>query len=155
MQAVFQGQFLADTGTAQTLVPVRNGIAVVVYAVEGDMHVRMFLVKVPGDKELRVLNPHPFHVFKCNPCHDTVRQSWLILFGKAQSDMPDRFGYLAVHLRLRIETHSDGFPVFHEQILVCDKLGIFAFVKDVVHHTLEVASLYDFRHHIPILVISS
>ena len=29
----FQGQFLADAGTAQTLVPVRYGIAVVVYAV--------------------------------------------------------------------------------------------------------------------------
>ena len=28
VQAVFQGQFLADTGAAQTLVPVRNGIAI-------------------------------------------------------------------------------------------------------------------------------
>ena len=69
--------------------------------------------------------------------------------------MSDRFGYLAVHPRLGIETHGDGFPVFQEQAFLCHQLRSFAFVKDVVHHTLEVASLYDFRHHIPILVISS
>ena len=46
VQAVFQGQFLADTDTAQTLVPVRNGITVVVYAVESNMHVRMNCVEL-------------------------------------------------------------------------------------------------------------
>ena len=46
-----QGQFLADAGTAQTLVPVRYGIAVVVYAVESNMHVRMLLVEMLGAEE--------------------------------------------------------------------------------------------------------
>lgn len=74
MQAVFQGQFLADAGTAQTLVPVRYGIAVVVYAVESNMHVWMLLVEMLGDEELRILDSHPFHIFKRDACHDTVRQ---------------------------------------------------------------------------------
>ena len=34
-------------------------------------------------------------------------------------------------------------------------LRILLLVDDVIHRTLEVASFYDFRHHIPILVISS
>ena len=46
-------------GTAQTLVPVGYGIAVVVYAVEGDMHVRMLLVEMTGDEELRDVYKRP------------------------------------------------------------------------------------------------
>ena len=97
MKAVFQGQFLADAGTAQTLVPVRYGIAVVVYAVESNMHVRMLLVEMLGDEELRILDSHPFHIFERDACHDTVRQPELILFGKTQRDMSDRFCHLIVH----------------------------------------------------------
>ena len=119
------------------------------------MHVRMLLVEVPGDEELRVTNAHLFHVFERDIRHDTVRQSWVILFGKTQCDVSDWFRHFAVHLRLGIETHGDGFPVFHEQTIVCDNFSIFAFIKNVVHHALEVASFYDFRHHIPILFKSS
>ena len=69
--------------------------------------------------------------------------------------MPDRFRHIAVHQRLGIETHGNGFLVLHKQAIICDNLGILSFIKDKIHHTLEVASLYDFRHHIPILVKSS
>jgi len=54
---------------------VRNGIAIVVDAVEGYMHVWMFFVEVSGDEELRVPYTHSFHVFKCNTRHDAVRQA--------------------------------------------------------------------------------
>ena len=69
--------------------------------------------------------------------------------------MSDRFRYLVVHLRLCIETHGDSFQIFHKQAFACYYLRILLLVDDVIHHTLEVASFYDFRHHIPILVISS
>ena len=69
--------------------------------------------------------------------------------------MSDRFRYLVVHLRLCIETHGDGIFIFHEQAVMCYYLRIFILVDYVVHHTLEVASFCDFRHHIPILVRSS
>ena len=73
MQAVFQGQFLADAGTAQTLVPVRYGIAVVVYAVESNMHVRMLLVEMLGDEELRILDSHPVSYTHLH--HGSIRQA--------------------------------------------------------------------------------
>ena len=38
------------------------------------MHVRMLLVEMLGDEELRILDSHPFHIFKRDACHDTVRQ---------------------------------------------------------------------------------
>lgn len=142
-------------GAAQPLVPVRNSVAVVVDAVEGDMHMRMLLVEMSGNEELRVPNAHSFHIFKCDTSHYTVGQSWLVLFGEADGDMSDWLRNLAVYLRLDVETHGDGFLVFHEQAVVCHHLRPLAFVKDVIHHTLEVASLYDFRHHIPILFRSS
>ena len=69
--------------------------------------------------------------------------------------MSDWFQHLAVHLRLYIETHGNGFIAFHEQAFVCHQLCTLVPVKDVIHHTLKVASFYDFRHHIPILVKSS
>ena len=134
---------------------VRYGVAVVVYTIESDMHVRMFLVEMSCNEELRVLDAHLFHIFKCNTCHDTVRQTWFILLGETQCDMSDRFRHLVVHLRLGIKAHGDGFPVLHKQTIICDNLGILSFIKDVIHHPLEVASLCDFRHHIPILVKSS
>ena len=37
-------------------------------------HVRMLLVEMLGDEELRILDSHPFHIFKRDACHDTVRQ---------------------------------------------------------------------------------
>lgn len=43
----------------------------------------------------------------------------------------------------------------HKQAFACYYLRILLLVDDVIHRTLEVASFYDFRHHIPILVISS
>ena len=134
---------------------VGYGIAIVVYAIEGDMHVRMFLVEMPCYKELSVPYAHPFHIFKSDTSHSTIRQTWLILFGETQRDMSYRLRHPVVHPRLGIETHGNGFPVLHEQTLVCDNLGILVLVKDIIHHTLKVASLYDFRHHIPILINSS
>lgn len=63
IQTVFQRQLPADTGAAYPLVSVRNGPAIVVYAVEGDMHVRMLLVEVPSNEELSVPYAHPFHIW--------------------------------------------------------------------------------------------
>lgn len=82
VQPVLLRKFLADAGTVQSLVPVRNGVAVVVDAVEGYMHVRMLLVEMSCDEELRVLYSHPFHVFKSDARHDAVRQAGFILFGE-------------------------------------------------------------------------
>ena len=31
-------------------------------------------VEMLGDEELRILDSHPFHIFKRDACHDTVRQ---------------------------------------------------------------------------------
>ncbi|EXZ85192.1 hypothetical protein M069_0266 [Bacteroides fragilis str. B1 (UDC16-1)] len=155
VQTVFQGKFLADTGAAQPLVPVRNGPAVIAYAVEGDMHVRMLLVEVAGDEEMRVAQSLLLHVLKCYPCHDMVCQAWLVLFGETQGDVSHRLRHLAVHLRLDVEAHCDGVLVFHEQALMSHYLHSLVLVKDVVHHTLEITAVYDFRHHIPILVRSS
>lgn len=155
VKPVLPRKFLADTGTAQPLVPVRNDVAAVVNAVEGDMHVRMFLVGVSGDEELRTPDTHPFHVFKRNACHDTVRQTWLVLFGETQRNVSDRFRHLAIHLPLDVETYGDGVLVFHKQALGCHYLRILILVDYVAHHTFEVASLCDFCHHIPILLMSS
>ena len=33
-----------------------------------------FQVEMLGDEELRILDSHPFHIFKRDACHDTVRQ---------------------------------------------------------------------------------
>jgi len=119
------------------------------------MHMRMFLVEVTGDEILRVPDTHLFHVVKGDTRHRTICQVWFILFGEAQGDVPDRFCHLAVHLRLDIEAHGNGVLVLHEQAVACHCLCSLVLVEDVVHHTLEVAPLYDFRHHIPILLISS
>ena len=155
VQTIFQGKLLADTGAAQPIVSVRECPAVIAYAVEDDMHVRMFLVEVVGDEELGVAQSHLLHVFKCDMRHDMVCQSWLVLFGETKGDISDWLRHFPVHLRLDIETHCDGLLAFHEQAIGGDFLHSLVFVKDVVHHALEVASFYDFRHHIPILVKSS
>ena len=54
--------------------------------------------------------------------------------------MPDRFRHIAVHQRLGIETHGNGFLVIHKQAIICDNLGILSFIKDIIHHTLEAVS---------------
>ena len=55
------------------------------------MHVRMLFVEVTGNEELCITDVHPLHVFKCDVRHDTVRQTWLILFGKTQCNVSDWF----------------------------------------------------------------
>ena len=62
------------------------------------MHVRMLLVEMSGNEELRVPNAHSFHIFKCDTSHYTIGQSWLILFRETQCNMSDRFRNLVVHL---------------------------------------------------------
>ena len=69
--------------------------------------------------------------------------------------MSDRRCYFAVHLTLDVETHGNGLFVFHEQAFECNNLGILVFVKNVIHNAFKVATLYNFRHHISILVKSS
>ncbi len=119
------------------------------------MHMRMLLVEVAGDEELGVAQSHPLHVFKCDMRHDMVCQPWLILFREAEGDMSDRLRHLTVHLGLDIKTHCYGVLVFHEQAIGYEFLHSLVLVKNVVHHTLEIAAVYDFCHHIPILFRSS
>ena len=61
--------------------------------------------------------------------------------------------------RLRTDIEGRNTPMYMLSLIhisfACYYLRILLLVDDVIHRTLEVASFYDFRHHIPILVISS
>ena len=74
IKPVFGFQLLAYLLVAVYVVPVRNGLAVVVYAVEHDMHVRMFPVLVAHDDVLRISDFHFTHVLLRKLYHFPVCQ---------------------------------------------------------------------------------
>ena len=78
MKPVHLGKFLTGTLAAEAVVPVGYGLAIIVDAVERNMHMRMLLVKVPPDDVLRILDTHAFHIFPGNLRHDHIVQSWRI-----------------------------------------------------------------------------
>lgn len=67
VQSVLPCQFLADAGAAYPFVPVADCPAIVGDAVEGDMYMRMLLVEVAHDKELRIGYSHFFRYSNAIP----------------------------------------------------------------------------------------
>ena len=74
IKPVFGFQLLAYLFVAVHVVPIRNGLAIVVYAVEHDMHVRMFPVLVAHDDVLRIGDFHFTHVLLRKLYHFPVCQ---------------------------------------------------------------------------------
>ena len=74
IKPVFGFQLLACLLVAVHVVPVRNGLAVVVYTVEHDMYVRMFPVLVAHDDVLRIGDFHLAHILLRKLYHFLVRQ---------------------------------------------------------------------------------
>ncbi len=112
--AVFLGKFLADTLASETVVPIGNGLAVIVDAVERYMYVRMLLVEVPPDDVLRILDAHPLHILTGNLRYDCIVQPWCIFLGKAQNDMPDCLCNPRIHLSLTDDTLRYCVVIFYK-----------------------------------------
>ncbi len=68
MKSVLLGKLLANALAAEAVVPVGNGLAVVVNAIEGDMNMRMLPVEMPSNDVLRILDAY-FRVSGAVPWH--------------------------------------------------------------------------------------
>ena len=155
VQAVLPRQFLADACAAYPLVAVADCPAVIGNAVEGDMHMRMFLVEMAHDEDLRVGYPHFFQVFQCYPCHCAVGQAMFVLLGECQCDVSDRLRYPRIHPCLCFEATRYCLLILGEQAVTDEDFSVLFLVKNVAYHTLEVASLDDFGDHRSIRLSSS
>ena len=51
---MFRGQFLTNLLTFESVVTVRNGLPIVIYAIESDMNVWMLLIEMATDNVLRI-----------------------------------------------------------------------------------------------------
>ena len=74
IKPVLDFQFCAYLFIAVHVVPVRNGLAVVVYTVEYDMHMWVFPVLMAHDDVLRIGDFHFTHIF--------LRKLYLLLVGQ-------------------------------------------------------------------------
>ena len=57
VQTVFCGQFFTNLLTSESIVTVRDSLAVIIYSVESDMYMRVLFVKVAPNDVLRIFYP--------------------------------------------------------------------------------------------------
>ena len=116
---------------------------------------RMLLVEVAHDENLRVGYPHFLQVFQRYSCHCAVGQVVFVFLMESQRDVSDGLRNLWIHLRLCIEAHGYRILVLDKQTVTDKDFSVLFLVKNVVYHTLETASFYDFSYHRRIKLRSS
>ena len=97
IKAVLPCNLLTDACAAYPFVPVTDCPAVVDNAVERYMHMRMLLVEVAYDENLRVGYSHFLQVFQRYSSHCAVGQAVFILLMESQRDVSDRLRNLWIH----------------------------------------------------------
>lgn len=106
IKPVFGFQLLAYLLVAVHVVPVRNGLAVVVYAVEHDMHVRVFPVLVAHDDVLRI-SDFISRMYSCASCTISRLSAWVRPPGNSSAQYVRLAFQVRVHPGLQYETAYD------------------------------------------------
>ena len=68
VQTVFGGQFLANLLTSESVVTVRDALAVVIYPIESNMNMWVLLIEMGTDNVLRIFYSYPLQIFTSNSC---------------------------------------------------------------------------------------
>ena len=144
---MFGFQLLAYLFVTVHIVPVRNGPAVVVYAVEYNMYVRMLPVLVAHDDILRIGDFHFTHILLRKLYHLPICQFGRIHCRITQRNMSDRLfqvGFIPVCIQ-KLWIISPRLSVQNPVRMKQNRLLL---AKHIVHTALKPASLFYFSNHL-------
>lgn len=147
-KAVFPRKGLGDAcRLAETLV-ARDGVAVVINPVIGDMHMGVRLVVMTGHDELGVHDTHAPQVFLGYVGHQRVRQLGRVLRCETQRDMPDEILQGRAAFGLQAEARHNGLVRCQVHALGSDDVRILVLdVVGVIHQPGETLSAAYLCHH--------
>ena len=154
MQSVFPRESLAHRHVAYGIVPVADGVPVIVHPVGHDVQVLVFPVGVAAYNVLGVHNAHALHVITCYFCHQSVRQLGRVLVGEVQRDVVHRIFQLAPRLVISLPLHTRcyGCIIVKPHVLAVYEPR-FLRVVHVVHQLGEARPFLQVAHHIPAMIL--
>ena len=120
VQTIFGGQFLANLLTSESVVTVRNGLSIIIYAIESDMNVWMFLVEMAADGVLSIFYSHLIHILTSHFHHPLIAEFARVLCGETQGEICLLYGLLVLMETSGIFLCTDSREM-EQVVLVCPK----------------------------------
>ena len=132
------------------VVTIRNGLTFIVYPIESDMHMRVFLIEMTTDDILCIFYTYLLHVFTSDLRHPFITELGRILCRETQGDMPHNLAYSWVQFRLVNKALNNMVDTICSHSRTINEFRSFLRVKDVIDYTLEAQTFHNLGYHLRI-----